>query len=104
MVQGCCRNRVGLFRVAVAEPSYCSAGRRSGFFVYRDPQSLQKPLILSGKPDAPAGRNLLWLGKIHIFGRFFAFLSLVKSDRGFENEENVVTGTLDLANRFRDAL
>ncbi len=78
----------------------------SGAFVFDcDAKCLKKPLILGCKPDLARRRDLLLLIARVVVRRVGGVcVALVEPDRGFENQEDVITGTLYLADRFRNSL
>ena len=76
------------------------------FFVDSDFERPQKALVLGGELDLASGLESVFhfrAGFLLII-RVAVFVTLVETDGGFEHQEHVVTGLLDLADGFGDSV
>jgi len=78
--------------------------------VNRDFQRAQKAMILRGELDfargfeiAPGLVGLFHFRKFGLFA-FFIFIPAVETDSCFQHQEDIVSGSLDFPDRFRDAV
>ena len=75
------------------------------FFVYGNPQRFQETLILSCETNLPGCRYFLRFGRVFRFGGLLiGLITLVETDSRFQNEEDIVAGPFDFADRFCNAL
>jgi hypothetical protein len=98
-----CEDLGCVWRINVKGPASGSPALR--FFVDGDAKGLQKTLVLRGETDAASGPDFLRLAEIR-FGGFvvIGFVALVEADCRFQNEEYIVTGALNFADRLCNAL
>jgi hypothetical protein len=77
----------------------------TGIVVYSDFQRLEESVVLRGELDLASLEVMLALrfGRKLLLG-LFVIVALVKTDSGFQDEEDIISSSLYLADRFGDAI